>query len=137
MAGKTMNQVLGENLKALMEARGLSANVLGPRAGLAPNTVGNYLKAAERDTDTMPTTGKERSAKLAEVEMLAAALDVSPLALLTDRAELERQAAAISALVMKAMGADAPPAAAPPTPAAGAPEALPAPKPPPRRRRKS
>lgn len=114
MAGKTMNRVLGENLKALMEARGLSANVLGPRAGLSPNTVGNYLKAAERDLERMPTTGKERSAKLAEVEMLAVALDVNPLTLLTDRAELERQAAAISALVMKAMGAEVPVAAPPP-----------------------
>ncbi len=122
MAGKTMNQVLGENLRALMTERGLSANALGPKAGLSPNTVGNYLKAADRDPETMPTTGKERSAKLAEVEMLAAALGVSPLALLTDRAELERQAAAISALVMKAMGAEGP-AVVPPL----APESPPSP----------
>lgn len=105
MATKTLNQTLGENLKALMDDRGLSANVLGKRAGLAPNTVGNYLKAGLRDPDTMPTTGKERSAKLTEVEMLARALGVSPLSLLTDPDVLAQQARSIAEVLTRGLTA--------------------------------
>lgn len=105
MAAKSLNQVLGENLLALMTARNISANALGPVAGLAPNTIGNYLKAASGDREVNPTSGKERSAKLAEVEMLAAALNVEVLSLLTDKDATAAKAQQIAAAAMAAMSA--------------------------------
>lgn len=77
------NQILAENLKALMELRGFNNLTLGKAAGLAPNTVKNYLDFGKEDA--RPKSGKPRSAKLAEVEMLAAALKVSLIDLLTER----------------------------------------------------
>lgn len=82
---KSLNQVLGEVLTAEMKRRQLSANALGARAGLAPNTIGNYMRGSQE----VGVKGKERSAKLAEVERLAQALGVSPLLLLTDPVESE------------------------------------------------
>jgi transcriptional regulator with XRE-family HTH domain len=81
---KSLNQVLGEVLSAEMKRRHLSANALGARAGLAPNTIGNYMRGAQAE-NTAGVKGKERSAKLAEVERLAQALGVSPIYLLSDR----------------------------------------------------
>ena len=106
MGKKTLNQLLGENLQALMTQRGLSANVLGPKAGLAPNTVGNYLKADPASVGSVinPKTGKERSAKLAEVEMLAAALGVHPLALLTDPESLQAMAKQMAEAAVSSLG---------------------------------
>lgn len=77
MAKLTLNQLLAENLANLMRIKGISANALGASAGLSPRTLANYLK-----TDHNPTAkGKERSAKLTEVEKLASALGVSPVEL--------------------------------------------------------
>lgn len=85
MPPKTLNQVLAENLAALMRDLGVSQNALGASAGLSPRTISNYL--APQEAGTQPSSGKERSAKLAEVQMLADALGVHPLALLTDPGE--------------------------------------------------
>ena len=82
MSKKSANQVLAENLQRLMQARGLSNLALGKKAGIAPNTIANYLNTNPQIT----STGKERSAKLAEVERLAVALGVTLLDLLTDGA---------------------------------------------------
>lgn len=83
MPSKTLNQILAENLQTLMDAQGLSQNALGAKAGVSPRTVANYLAPA--DAHTQPSSGKERSAKLAEVQMLAAALGVHPVVLLVDK----------------------------------------------------
>jgi len=80
MQKKTLNQQLAENLALLMTERKLSANQLGKKAGLSPRTLANYLKTDHNPTDT----GKERSAKLTEVEKLATALDVPSVLLLTE-----------------------------------------------------
>lgn len=82
MSKKTANQILAERLAHFMKVRGHSNSSLGKRAGIAPNTVGNYLEKNPQTT----STGKERSAKLAEIERLADALDVTILDLLTDPA---------------------------------------------------
>jgi transcriptional regulator with XRE-family HTH domain len=80
MQKKTLNQQLAENLAALMSERKLSANQLGKKAGLSPRTLANYLKTDHNPTDK----GKERSAKLTEVEKLAEALNVPSVLLLTE-----------------------------------------------------
>lgn len=80
MAKKTANQILAERLAHFIDLRGLNNSSLGKLAGVAPNTVGNYLDK----TPQVTTTGKERSAKLAEIERLAEALQVSIVDLITE-----------------------------------------------------
>ena len=75
---KTMNQRMAEALDALMRERGLSNNELGRRAGIAPNTVANYRESEPEFT----SKGKARSAKLSELELIAGALGIDPIALL-------------------------------------------------------
>jgi transcriptional regulator with XRE-family HTH domain len=109
MGAKTLNQVLGTNLKAILDARGLSNLALSKMAGVSANTIGNYIKAGEdgADREISPSSGKERSAKLTEVEMIAAALDVDPLSLLTDPQVAAAKARQVAAAVAKAMAAPA------------------------------
>jgi transcriptional regulator with XRE-family HTH domain len=95
MVKKTLNQILAENLKAVLAARSLSAKELGKKARVSPRTIGNYTA----DEQAFTASGKERSAKLAEIERIAAALDVHPLQLLTDRAEQERRALEIAQIL--------------------------------------
>jgi transcriptional regulator with XRE-family HTH domain len=80
---KTLNQILAANLRAQMEKKGLSANALGKLAGLSPRTIANYLRGDDPEAPASKS-GKKRSAKLEEVEMLAAGLEVPAQALLVD-----------------------------------------------------
>lgn len=96
MARKSLNQVLAENLRSLMGDHGLSAAELGRRAKVAPNTIGNYLRL---DEPQHTARGKERSAKLTEVEAIAAVLGIHPMALLTDPAEQQARAHQIAQLL--------------------------------------
>ena len=77
---KSLNALLAENLARLMAERGISARQLGIKAGISDRTVANYLNADPAETPT----GKQRSAKLYEVELIAEKLDVPPLLLLVD-----------------------------------------------------
>jgi transcriptional regulator with XRE-family HTH domain len=95
MAEKTLNQILAENLRAVLAARALSDKELGKKANVSPRTIANY-KADEQE---FTAKGKERSAKLAEIERIAAALDLHPLQLLTDRSEQERRAQEIAQIL--------------------------------------
>jgi transcriptional regulator with XRE-family HTH domain len=83
MPKKSANQILAENLQSLMTEQKYSALALSKRAGIAPNTIGNYLDTSHQVT----SKGRERSAKLAEVERLAEALGVTLIDLLTDGAK--------------------------------------------------
>lgn len=76
--------MLGERLSALVVERGLSAAALGKMAGVAPNTVGNYMRGGASEPITTGDQGKERSADLSKVEKIADALGISPLELLAD-----------------------------------------------------
>ena len=96
MSKKSLNQLLAESLNRLMESRNLSNLRLGQKARVAPNTIANYRKA---DGTDFTASGKERSAKLAEVERLAIALDVHPLYLLTDSAEWQQRAQAVALMM--------------------------------------
>ena len=106
MATKTLNQVLGANLAAQMAKKGVSALALSRKAGVAPNTIGNYLRAGEpgAEKSVSPGSGKEKSAKLTEVEMLAGALGIEPVALLTDPDAAAEKARQIAQAVAQAMG---------------------------------
>lgn len=99
MTHKSLNRVLAEVLDRLMRERGLDNSALGRRAGVAANTVANYRRT---DAPTFTSRGKERSAKLAEVERIADALGVHPLFLLTDPAEQAERAAAIARAITMA-----------------------------------
>jgi transcriptional regulator with XRE-family HTH domain len=70
-----LNQALARALDKLMRDRGISNNELGKRAKIAPNTIANYRRIEPAFT----SKGKPQSAKLTEIEMIAAALDVNPL----------------------------------------------------------
>lgn len=80
MPKQSANQILARNLNLYISRSGISNLALGRKAKIAANTIANYRK-----TDPLVTsTGKERSAKLAEVERLAGALGVSVVDLLSD-----------------------------------------------------
>ena len=104
MSTKTLNQRLADNLLRLMRAKGLSQNALGKKAKISPRALANYV-----DPAPLPTSkGRERSANLAHVDALAAALEVNPYALLADQAESDAQAQQILQAVMGAMSKPAP-----------------------------
>lgn len=98
MNRKSLNQSLALNLERIMRARNLSARQLGQMTGLAPNTIGNYLKATG---DQFTSKGKERSAKLTEVQRLADALNVDPLHLLFDQDQLATVVASWASAVLE------------------------------------
>ena len=79
---KSLNQCLAENLERLLIERKLSANVLGPRANVSPNTINNYLRLKSSAEPAVSAKGKEKSAKLTEIERIASALRVPALSLL-------------------------------------------------------
>lgn len=90
MEKKTLNQVLAENLAELMQNRQLSDKQLGLKASVSPRTIANYRNGP----GTQPThSGNERSAKLAELERIAEALGIDPVALLTDKAAQAKRVA--------------------------------------------
>lgn len=76
----TLNERLSRNLRALLEHRGISFKKLGKLSGVGDRTVSNYCQA-EIDTTA---TGKQRSAKLHELELIAQALGIDPLDLLRE-----------------------------------------------------
>lgn len=80
MQRKSLNRLLAINLKREIDARGLNERSLGRLAGVAANTVGNYVD----ETPQFTAKGKERSAELAMIEKIAIALKIDPLSLLMD-----------------------------------------------------
>lgn len=79
--GKTLNQVLAENLRAKMDGAWTQSS-LSKKSGVGQTTISLYLSPERRGASA---SGREPSAKLAEVEKLADALGCEPLSLLTDR----------------------------------------------------
>ncbi|WP_417285333.1 helix-turn-helix domain-containing protein [Comamonas sp.] len=79
MSASPLNQALAVNLAYHMERKGLKQMALAKKCGVAQTTISNYLNPERRK---LGKDGKAGSAKLTEVEMLAAALDVEPWELL-------------------------------------------------------
>lgn len=85
---RSLNTVLAENLGYFMERAGLSQAALAKRAQMGQTTVGLHLSPARR---LQGKSGKEPSAKLAEVQRLAEALGVAPWELLRPLTESQRE----------------------------------------------
>jgi len=77
-----LNLALAANLARVMSTRSISQYALAKKSGIAQSTISLYLNPDARQSKRRP-----RSAKLAEIEILAAALDVSPLDLLQPETE--------------------------------------------------
>ncbi len=83
-----------------MEAQGHTQSSLAKKAGVVQRTLGNYLNPKERE---LGAKGKEPSAKLTEMAMVAEALGIEPWELLipyvaTTDAETEKLAVELDAL---------------------------------------
>lgn len=96
----SINAVFAANLRTRMDAAGYSQLSLGKKAGIAQRTVGNYLNPKEREAGAK---GKEPSAKLTEMAMIAEALGMEPWELIVPAASelnpgIEKQVIELSAL---------------------------------------
>lgn len=89
MVKKPVNQVVAEALRFFMGAKWNNVS-LARASGVAEGTIRNYLAPEKRDTGK---TGKQPSAKLAELELLADALGVTVADLVRDATDEERLAA--------------------------------------------
>lgn len=101
MGKRAINQVLAENLAHYMREKGFASQpALAKESGVAQRTIGNYLRP---DLRQVSKSGKQPSAKLTELERIAAALGVEVVDLLRDmtpeqRAAYERVEAAYRSL---------------------------------------
>lgn len=86
---KTVNEVLAENIRAEMKRAKISSQpALAKLSGVAQTTISNYLNPNQRLTSK---SGKAPSAKLTEVEQIAAALGVPVWKLLRSMTPKERE----------------------------------------------
>ena len=70
---KSENDVIAENLRRLMGQRGMVQTQVAEKSGVGQTTVSNYLNPGNRKPGAK---GKVPSAKVSELEMIAAALGV-------------------------------------------------------------
>lgn len=73
MSSKSANHVLAENLAAAMAAKGMTQSDLARASGVGQTTISLYLRPGDRQPSA---SGKQASAKLAEVEQIAKALGI-------------------------------------------------------------
>lgn len=85
---KTLNEILAENLRYFMAKAEMTQAQLGKLSDMGQTTVSLYLAPHRRLTGK---TGKEPSAKLAEVQRLAQALRVEPWELLRPLTPAQRE----------------------------------------------
>lgn len=84
-----INHVLATNLSHFMKEKKLSQAELGRKVGVAQRTIGNYMNPELRDP--VGKTGKPRSAKLSELELIAEGLGVEVWELLRPLTPGERE----------------------------------------------
>lgn len=89
MPNPPINHVLADNLRHFMERKGMNQTALGKASGVKQNTISLYL---DPDRRMKGASGKEPSAKLTEVAMLADALGIEPWQLVRSMTESERAA---------------------------------------------
>lgn len=87
-APKSINEILATNLDYFMKAKGLNQATLGSRADIGQTTISLYLKPKRR---LEGKSGKEPSAKLAQVQRLADALEVELWELLRPLTPVQRE----------------------------------------------
>jgi transcriptional regulator with XRE-family HTH domain len=90
MTKPAINDVLAVNLKHFMRAKGLTQSSLAAKSGVAQRTISNYLNPALRYAE-ISAKGKPPSAKLAEVEKIAAAIGIEVWELLRPLSPSERE----------------------------------------------
>ncbi len=73
MSGKTINQVVADNLRYWMAQAKMTQAALAEKAGVDQKTISNYLNPEQR---TEGSRGKEPSARLSELDKVARALRV-------------------------------------------------------------
>lgn len=86
---ESINQVFAENLDHYMKKHALTQAALAKASSVAQRSISNYLRPKDRHSGK---TGKEPSAKLTELEMVAAALGVPSWKLLRPFSAEERDA---------------------------------------------
>lgn len=84
----SINQVLASNLRYWMDNAELSQAALAEKAGVSQKTISNYLNPEQRDSGK---TGREPSAKLAELDRIAAALSIGVWQLVRQMTDSERK----------------------------------------------
>jgi transcriptional regulator with XRE-family HTH domain len=89
MSEKSLNHVFADNLAELMHPKGLNTVSLAKASSVSQKSISNYLNPDNRSPGS---TGKQPSAKLTELDMVAKALDVEPWKLLRPLAPDERRA---------------------------------------------
>lgn len=89
MGKPSINDVLARNLAYFMEKQGLTQTALAKRSGVKQNTISIYLDPSKRKPGVR---GKEASAKLTEVAMLAEGLKIEPWELIRNLSQKERDA---------------------------------------------
>lgn len=82
-----INQVLAENLAHFMEEKGLKQAALSKKCGVSQRSISNYLNPEKRAAGK---AGKEPSAKLSEVELIADGLEIEVWQLLRAMTDTER-----------------------------------------------
>lgn len=89
MSKRNINDVLADNLAYFMEQRKVTQNALAQQSGIGQTTISLYLHPHRRQPGK---SGKIPSAKLTEVESLAAALGVEPWKLIRPMTAQQRAA---------------------------------------------
>jgi transcriptional regulator with XRE-family HTH domain len=102
MSELSINHVFAANLSALMGERGFNQPSLAAKSKVSQKTISNYLNPNQRPTGA---NGKQPSAKLTEIAMLAEALNADPWELLIapeERKRFEAFKASMAAFTMEA-----------------------------------
>lgn len=87
-SGKTINQIVADNLAYWMERTGFaSQQALADKSGVSQRTIANYLRPSLRDNTN---SGKEPSAKLTELGKLAKSMNIEVWQLLRQMTPQER-----------------------------------------------
>lgn len=84
---KHINQVVAENLAYWMGEAKMTQAALAAAAGVSQKTISNYLNPSQRSEGT---TGKHPSAKISELELIAAALHIKVWQLMRQMTPKER-----------------------------------------------
>ena len=105
MAGDSIVFVVARALEWHMREAKLTETALGKRAGVSPRTVANFLRPEKRE---ISASGKVPSGKLTELEMIATALGVSFVDLVTDMTPEARERRRREHLALELLSGKAP-----------------------------
>lgn len=105
MAGDSIVHVVARSLDWHMRKAKLNETTLGEKAGVSPRTVANFLRPEKRQ---ISASGKVPSGKLTELEMIASALGVAFVDLVTDMTPAAREQRMREQLALQLLSGQAP-----------------------------